>query len=106
MNRAELVTFTAAGHAERVSAHIFTKGPCIAAVLLASVALGLEPAAWAQEKTPDLERTVLPIPEPSYPPITELDARKSKVPPRFKVEAPAGAPNVVIVLIDDMGFGH
>ena len=27
------------------------------------------------------------------------------VPPRFEVKAPAGAPNVVIVLIDDMGFG-
>jgi arylsulfatase len=26
-------------------------------------------------------------------------------PPRFEVKAPAGAPNVVIVLIDDIGFG-
>ena len=52
-----------------------------------------------------LDRTVLPIPEPSYPPITELDARKATPPPRFEVKAPAGAPNVLIVLIDDMGFG-
>jgi arylsulfatase len=51
------------------------------------------------------DRTVLPIPEPSYPPITELDARKVTPPPRFEVKAPAGAPNVLIVLIDDMGFG-
>ncbi|MFN4211919.1 MAG: arylsulfatase, partial [Devosia sp.] len=28
-----------------------------------------------------------------------------KPPPRFEVKAPAGAPNVVIVLIDDLGFG-
>jgi arylsulfatase A-like enzyme len=27
------------------------------------------------------------------------------VPPRFEVKAPDGAPNVVIVLIDDLGFG-
>ena len=27
-------------------------------------------------------------------------------PPRFQVKAPAGAPNVLIVLIDDMGFGQ
>ena len=27
-------------------------------------------------------------------------------PPRFEVKAPAGAPNVLIVLIDDMGFGQ
>jgi arylsulfatase len=53
-----------------------------------------------------LDRTVLPIPEPKYPPIKELDARKAKAPPRFEVKAPKGAPNVVIVLIDDIGFGH
>ncbi len=53
-----------------------------------------------------LDRTVLPIPEPKVAPITELDARKAKAPPRFAVKAPPGAPNVVIVLIDDIGFGH
>jgi arylsulfatase len=52
------------------------------------------------------DRTVLPIAEPTYAPITELDARKAKPPPRFEVKAPKGAPNVVIVLIDDIGFGH
>jgi len=53
-----------------------------------------------------LDRTVLPIHEPEPPSITELDARKAKAPPRFEVKAPKGAPNVVIVLIDDFGFGH
>ncbi len=53
-----------------------------------------------------LDRTVLPIPEPKRAPITELDARKAKAPPFFQVKAPAGAPNVLIVLIDDMGFGQ
>jgi arylsulfatase A-like enzyme len=52
-----------------------------------------------------LDRTILPIIEPKYPPIKELDVRKAKAPPRFEVKAPNGAPNVVIVLIDDMGFG-
>ncbi|TAH38293.1 MAG: arylsulfatase [Planctomycetota bacterium] len=52
------------------------------------------------------DRTVLPIPEPEYPAITELDARNAEAPPRFEVKAPQGAPNVVIVLIDDIGFGH
>ena len=51
------------------------------------------------------DRTVLPIPEPQYPHITVLDARNAKPPPRFEVKAPANAPNVLIVLIDDMGFG-
>ena len=61
-------------------------------------------AAGQGKGVPD--RTVLPIAEPAYPPITELDARKAKAPPRFEVKAPQSAPNVVIVLIDDIGFGH
>ena len=52
-----------------------------------------------------IDRTVLPVREPQHPPITELDARKATAPPRFEVKAPANAPNVLIVMIDDMGFG-
>jgi arylsulfatase A-like enzyme len=52
-----------------------------------------------------LDRTVLPIPEPNYPHSTVFDVRKATAPPRFEVKAPANAPNVLIVLIDDMGFG-
>ena len=52
-----------------------------------------------------LDRTVLPIVGPKLAPITTLDARDAKAPPRFEVKAPQGAPNVVIVLIDDIGFG-
>jgi len=69
-------------------------------------------AAWGGRsdgaRSPDdtLDRTVLPIPEPKHPPITELDARKVTPPPRFEVRAPKNAPNLVIVLIDDMGFGQ
>jgi arylsulfatase len=53
----------------------------------------------------ELDRTVLPIQAPHRDPITVLDARDVEAPPRFHVEAPEGAPNVVIVLIDDIGFG-
>jgi hypothetical protein len=67
---------------------------------------GWQAAAHATgPKTAPLDRTILPIPEPKYPPIKELDARKAKAPPRFEVKAPKDAPNVVIALIDDMGFG-
>ncbi len=67
-------------------------------------------AASAQEKqkmssASGLDRTVLPIPEPTIMAITELDARNAKAPPAFQVKAPEKAPNVMIVLIDDMGFG-
>jgi len=52
-----------------------------------------------------LNRTVLPIHEPKPESISTLDARKATAPPRFEVKAPENAPNVVILLIDDMGFG-
>jgi arylsulfatase len=52
-----------------------------------------------------LDRTVLPIPEPERPVYTELDARNVKPPAAFHVTAPEGAPNVVVILLDDLGFG-
>ena len=74
------------------------KAVTVAAALWA-LATGL---SSAQE---DLDRTVLPIRAPERPTYTELDVRNAEPPPRFEVKAPEGAPNVVIVLIDDVGFG-
>src|SRR5690349_3732899 len=49
-----------------------------------------------------IDRTSLPIAEPKLPFSDVLDARDAKAPPRFQVKAPDGAPNVLIILIDDM----
>lgn len=68
--------------------------------------LGISEAARCQEVQPTLDRTTLPIPEPKLKPITTLDVRDAKAPTPFQVKAPAGAPNVLIILIDDMGFGQ
>jgi len=77
------------------------KRTCLAIALMA-----LATGAHAQTKATALDRTVLPIPEPTHKPITELDARKAQAPARFEIKAPAGAANIVIVLIDDFGFGQ
>src|SRR5450432_4296273 len=53
----------------------------------------------------EFDRTSLPIREPARQTYKELDARNAKAPARWEVKAPKGAPNVVVVLIDDMGFG-
>jgi arylsulfatase A-like enzyme len=74
-------------------------------ILALLAALGVAPSA-GQQGAETLDRTVLPIPEPKPPVYTELDARNVKPPPRFEVKSPEGAPNVVIVLIDDLGFGQ
>ena len=52
------------------------------------------------------DRTVLPIHEPKVARSAIVDVRKATAPPRFQVKAPDGAPNVLIVLVDDMGFGQ
>ncbi len=74
---------------------------------------GILPFSCTQKKADQLavgsddnmDRTVLPIREPVRQTYKELDVRNATAPPRFEVKAPKGAPNVVIVLIDDMGFG-
>ena len=53
----------------------------------------------------ELDRTSLPIREPIRQAYKDLDARNAKAPERFDVKAPKGAPNVIVVLIDDIGFG-
>src|SRR5690348_14628003 len=50
-------------------------------------------------------RSVLPLLEPNHPAITELDIRKATAPPLFQVKAPQGAPNVIVILLDNLGFG-
>ena len=64
--------------------------------------LALLCTASAQES---LDRSVLPIKAPKRPKYTQLDVREVKPPPRFDVTAPKGAPNFIVVLNDDMGFG-
>ena len=82
------------------------------AVSVASlIALSASPAVFGQDTaSPGVihptDRTVLPLPEPQYPHSAVLDARNATPPPRFEIKAPAKAPNVLIVLIDDMGFGQ
>ena len=52
------------------------------------------PVQAASSSHAQLNRTALPIPEPIYKSITELDARKAKAPNRFQVKAPEGSPNI------------
>ncbi len=60
--------------------------------------------ALAQQASDGLDRTVLPIREPKRETYKEVDTSKAVAPPRFAVTPPKGAPNVVVVLIDDLGF--
>lgn len=74
-------------------------------IILSMIGFCLFPAVIIAQDQITYDRTSLPIKEPLRKPYTELDARKATAPPRFDVKAPKGAPNVVVVLIDDVGFG-
>jgi len=62
----------------------------------------LSVSSFAQE---NLNREILPIVPPEPATYSELDARNTKPPAPFNVTAPKDAPNVVIILIDDLGLG-
>jgi arylsulfatase A-like enzyme len=53
-----------------------------------------------------IERSVLPIPDRQHIGLTTCDAKdpNSKFPPIEPLRPPKGAPNVLIVLLDDVGF--
>ena len=55
----------------------------------------------------DISRTILPIPDKKFVGLTTYDAKdpNTKYPPITPLRPPKGAPNVLIVLIDDVGFG-
>src|ERR1700685_4125972 len=52
-------------------------------------------------------RSMLPIPDRPVPGLTTYDAKdpETAYPPIEPLLPPAGAPNVLIVLLDDVGFG-
>ena len=65
--------------------------------------------SWLAEagraQTPVAGRQSLPIPQSKQSLVTPLDARDARSPVIHPLRAPQGAPNIVIVLLDDMGFG-
>jgi arylsulfatase A-like enzyme len=52
-----------------------------------------------------VDRTLLPLPDAPSGGIAGLTIKDSQMPRIEPIRPPAGAPNVVIVLLDDVGFG-
>src|SRR5262245_47335408 len=53
-----------------------------------------------------LPRTILPIPDRAHVGLTTYDAKDpdARFPPIHLLRPPKGAPNVVVILLDDVGF--
>src|SRR5262245_11418743 len=56
---------------------------------------------------PDIQRQVLPVPDVTPVGLTTFDAKDpaTRFPPIRQLRPPTGAPNVLVILIDDAGFG-
>ncbi len=71
----------------------------------------LEPTGSKKEEQmnsqDDIQRNVLPIPDRPRTGLITYDAKdpETKYPPITQLRPPKGAPNVLIVLLDDAGFG-
>ncbi len=59
-------------------------------------------SSFAQE---NINREILPVVPPEPATYTELSTKNTNPPVPFNVTAPKDAPNVVIILIDDLGLG-
>ena len=71
-----------------------------------AIAMSLSFSGVSAMAADSLDRTTLPIPEPAVENSTVLSARHTKPPAAFSVKAPENAPNVLLILLDDMGFGQ
>jgi arylsulfatase A-like enzyme len=60
----------------------------------------------ANDRDP-FQREILPIPDSAYEGPIHFDAKdpNAKFPPMKSISPPPGAPNILIVLLDDVGFG-
>jgi arylsulfatase len=77
---------------------------CILVLPLCLVNLSCKQQAKQATNGDEYDRTSLPVREPIAPTSSELDVRNAKLPDQFKVTAPKDAPNVILVLLDDLGF--
>jgi arylsulfatase len=76
-------------------------------IMLALIAQGCKQTEVVKEQgaSATIDRTVLPILPPAITPYDEEDVRNTTAPKPWSLQAPKGAPNVVLVMIDDIGFG-
>ena len=66
-----------------------------------------EPTTQMANHKGEPQREILPIPDRPHVGLTTYDAKdpKTKHPPIEPVQPPEGAPNVLVILLDDVGFG-
>jgi len=82
------------------------KSGCVVFALATAVATGCQaPGAQTSQSAAVTPQVVLPKPEPSFGGKIGRTVKDSTPDFPKQVEAPAGAPNVLLIMTDDVGFG-
>ncbi|MCI0332345.1 MAG: arylsulfatase [Planctomycetes bacterium] len=68
--------------------------------------LALTVGAQAQQEASRLDRTVLPAPPPAFRGTIGVSLKESKSEWPEMIRAPKGAPNVLLIIGDDIGYAH
>ena len=79
-----------------------SSGTLLQTALTAALVLGATHAALSQE----VDRTILPIPRAPFHGTIGTTYATSTPDPLPPIHAPAGAPNILLVLLDDQGYGQ
>ena len=72
--------------------------------LLLATSVSIAGMTQGHAQAREFDRTKLPIAEPRPEKVTKVLPSEVPLPPQWEVTAPAGAPNVVIILLDDVGY--
>lgn len=73
---------------------------------LVMTALALSTLSVGAESRPAADRTVLPPPDPAFTGKIEVAIKDSKAAFPEPLRAPKGAPNVLLIMGDDIGYAH
>ena len=76
------------------------------ALLLAMLTMVMVALAKGGHTADKLDRTVLPVPDRAFKGKIGRTLKDSQPDFPKQVQSPVGAPNVLIVILDDVGFGH
>src|SRR5215468_7661673 len=87
----------------RHTRHLF-ETVAIAAAVMGCIGL-LTPAPAQDTRPPAGGSAVIPLPEPQFGGVIERTAKESTPDFPKAVTAPKGAPNVLLIMTDDTGFG-
>ena len=102
-----MISLSSGRHGAGAQASVVRRRRTVAVSAIGGLLLAVVVAGVTAAETDGPDRSVLPLPNTVRPDLVVYDAKSpdATFPPIPQVRPPADAPNVLIVLLDDVGFG-